>query len=383
MATVSTLSTRLRRSLTDPVATWRTGSRESQTLTLVALLVGVGICFAISLHTYALMPLTAYYVWLLLGMLLLRFRPLVVLSASITVLAVTAMVLTVGLNPVRTTVVVSLLVSVALVLFASSRQHSGLPGPLSEAMLTDLRRRLQASGTVPPLPHGWTSQSAMLASSGIGYGGDFLVADLGPDGRRLEMILVDVCGKGVGAAAQALQFGGALGGLIGSLPPQGLFAAANDFLLRQGNDESFATAVHVSVDLETGAYVLTSAGHPPALEWHPDRHEWTVAAARGTALGITPQPEMHTSEGTLGPGQALMFYTDGVIEYRSRDLDVGLEWLRGRGATAVAEGFDGAAARLLADVRRGEDDRAVLILHRGLAPVAHDLSVPESTPKTS
>ncbi|KQT94182.1 hypothetical protein ASG49_04560 [Marmoricola sp. Leaf446] len=360
----TSLSTRVRRYLTDPVATWRTGSRESQLLTLAALLVGVVVCFGVSLASYPLMPLTAYYVWLLLGMLLLRFRPLVVLCATTYVLSVTAMVTEVGLNPTRVTAITTVLLSIGLILFASSRQHSGLPGPMSEAMLNDLRRRLQAAGTVPPLPDGWTTQSAMIAASGVGYGGDFLVADLSQQGRRLEMILVDVCGKGVGAASQALQFGGALGGLIGSLPPQGLLESANDFLLRQKQDEGFATAIHVTVDLETGDYGLTSAGHPPALVWWPEDGEWRTDAARGMALGIVEQPEMHTTTGTLDPGQALMFYTDGVIEYRSHDLDVGLEWLRERGAVAVADGFEGAAQRLLQEVRRGEDDRAVLILHR-------------------
>lgn len=360
----TSISTRLRRYLTDPVATWRTGSRESQSLTLVALLVGVVACFGVSLASYSLMPLTAYYVWLLLGMLLLRFRPLVVLCATTYVLSVTAVVTEVGLNPTRVTAIVTVLMSIGLILFASSRQHSGLPGPMSEAMLNDLRRRLQAAGTVPPLPAGWTTQSAMIAASGVGYGGDFLVADLSQQGRRLEMILVDVCGKGVGAASQALQFGGALGGLIGALPPQGLLESANDFLLRQHQDEGFATAIHVTIDLETGAYGLTSAGHPPALVWWPEDHEWRTDAARGMALGIVEQPEMHTTTGVLAPGQALMFYTDGVIEYRSHDLDVGLAWLRERGAAAVAHGFDGAAQRLLQEVRRGEDDRAVLILHR-------------------
>lgn len=369
----TSLSTRVRRYLTDPVATWRTGSRESQLLTLLVLLAGVLACFAVSLTSYALMPLTAYHVWLLLGMLLLRFRPLAVLSLTIVAVSVTALVSTVGLNPIRVTAIVTMLLSVLLVLFASSRQHSGLPGPMSEAMLNDLRRRLQATGTVPPLPDGWTTQSAMVASSGVGYGGDFLVADLSRDGRRLEIVLVDVCGKGVGAASQALQFGGALGGLIGQLPPAGLLQAANDFLLRQRQDEGFATAIHVLVELGTGEYRLTSAGHPPALVWWPEAGEWHTDAARGMALGIVERPEMHSTTGVLAPGQALMFYTDGVIEYRSHDLDVGLDWLRERGAAAVADGFGGAARRLLQEVRRGEDDRAVLILHRAphgpVAPV--------------
>lgn len=360
----TSLSTRVRRYLTDPVATWRTGSRESQSLTLAVLVIGVLACFSVSLARYSLMPLTAYFVWLLLGMLLLRFWPLVALCLVTVVVSVTALVTQVGLNPTRVTAITTLVLSVLLILFASSRQHSGLPGPMSEAMLNDLRRRLQASGTVPPLPDGWTTQSAMIAASGVGYGGDFLVADLSQQGRRLEMILVDVCGKGVGAASQALQFGGALGGLIGSLPPQGLLESANDFLLRQKRDEGFATAIHVDIDLESGDYRLTSAGHPPALVWWPEDGEWRTDAARGMALGIVEQPEMHSTTGVLAPGQALMFYTDGVIEYRSHDLDVGLDWLRERGAVAVAHGFDGAAQRLLQEVRRGDDDRAVLILHR-------------------
>ena len=79
-----------------------------------------------------------------------------------------------------------------------------------------------------------------------------MITNLSDDGRRLEVILVDVSGKGVAAASRALQFDGAIGGLIGALSPDGLFDAANHFLLRHGSDESFATAVHVLVDLAPG-----------------------------------------------------------------------------------------------------------------------------------
>ena len=88
------------------------------------------------------------------------------------------------MNTPRVTACFILLISIALILYASSRQQSGLPGPVSEAMLTDLRDRLQSQGTIPELPEGWRSQSAMLAASGVGYGGDFLVANLHDDGRR-------------------------------------------------------------------------------------------------------------------------------------------------------------------------------------------------------
>ena len=359
----------LRRYVDDPVATWRTGSPASQGLTLAALLVGVALCFGISVIAYALMPMSAFYVWLLLGMLTLRFRPLVILSVAIVAAAFTALFLDPPMTAARFTSCLILLGSVSLVLYSSSRQQSGLPGPVSEAMLTDLRDRLQSQGTIPPLPEHWHSQSAMLAASGVGYGGDFLVANVDKDDTRLELILVDVCGKGVGAASRALQFGGALGGLIGALPPERLFGAANDFLLRQHSDETFATAVHVLVDLEIGDYQLTSAGHPPALVWSRARGTWSIDEARGTALGIVPDPELHVTHGRLSPGDALMFYTDGVVETRHTDLDEGVAWLQREASMAIAPGFEGAAQRIIKKVSRGDDDRAVLILEHDATAV--------------
>lgn len=348
----------------DRVAAWRTGSREGQLFVLALLLVGVTVSVLVSLRSYELMPLTAYFVWLLLGMLLLRFVPLLVLCAWTVGCAVAAMLADGGLTVVRTVAVAAMVIAVALLLYQSRRQRSGLPGSLGEAMLADLRDRLQAQGRVPQLPAGWHSQTAMLAAHGAGYAGDFLVADLNEERRHLEMILVDVCGKGVDAATQALQFSGALGGLIASLPPVALMEAANAYLLRQFADDSFATAVHVLVDLRTGQYSIVSAGHPPALRWSAAEGEWHVDNARGTALGIERRPELVTSTGELAVGEALLFYTDGVVESRTADLDEGIARLRRTAQDAIADGYRGAARRILRQVARGDDDRAVLILSR-------------------
>ena len=238
--------------------------------------------------------------------------------------------------PVRWVAVAEFLVAVLLVLYVAGRLRSALPSTLSEALLGDLKGRLQAQGQIPPLPEGWQSQSAMLASDGVGYAGDFLVADLRED-RQLEVILVDVCGKGTGAGPAALQFAGALGGLIGALPPEELFRAANDFLLRQNDDESFATAVHLLVDLEGGGYQITSAGHPPALRLDLPSGEWLIDNARGTALGVLADPELHVSHGRLFPGEALLFYTDGVVEDRSAHIDVGIAWLQRAAREAIGD----------------------------------------------
>jgi len=342
---------------------------------LSLLLLGITCSFAVSVVSPSSMPLAAYFLWLLIAMLLLRFEPLLMAVAWNTVAAVVMLAVQAPLEDRQVTAAGLYLVAAVIVVYQASRRRSRLPVPLSEALLVDLRERLQRQGRVPELPAGWHSQSAMVASHGGDYAGDFLVADLSEDKHRLEVILVDVCGKGTAAGPAALQFAGALGGLLGALPPVDLFRAANDFLLRQREDEQFATAVHLLVDLREGTYEITSAGHPPALRYDLPTKEWVIDNARGTALGVLEEPELHRTDGRIFPGEALMFYTDGVVESRTTHLDVGIAWLQRSARDAVSNGFHGAAHRLIGQVDRGDDDRAVLILSRD--PV----TVPSVTPE--
>jgi serine phosphatase RsbU (regulator of sigma subunit) len=232
----------------------------------------------------------------------------------------------------------------------------------SEAFLTALRERLQHQSRVPPLPTGWHSESAMLPADGFEYGGDFFVADA--VGDALQMILVDACGHGPSAVPDAVQFAGALGALVLALPPEEVMGAANSYLYRRGHDDSFTTAVQVSIRFVNGDYRIRSAGHPPVMRWCAPSAEWVVDNARGTALGVSERPAMDVTQGVLSPGEALMFYTDGVVEARGSDIDDGILRLQGIAQEAIAIGFAGAPARILADLPRGEDDRAVLILRR-------------------
>ena len=342
---------------------WRSGTTQSQAYASVALLVLIGASFTVSVLSPS-MPLAVYFAWLLVALLLLRFQWLILVAAVDAVAGLTALVMNGPVLGSRPTAGLFFLSAVGLVVYVASRQRSGLPTTLSESLLADLKRRLQSQGQIPALPDGWESQSAMLAAHGVGYAGDFLVADLRDD-RQLEVILVDVCGKGVGAGPAALQFSGALGGLIGALPPEELFRAANAFLLRQHSDESFATAVHLLIDLATGSYQITSAGHPPALRLDASTGEWLIDNARGTALGITDDPDLHVSHGRLFPGEALLFYTDGVVEARGSHIDAGIAWLQRVAREAVGGGFGGAATRIISQVESGDDDRAVLLLSRG------------------
>ena len=343
---------------------WRTGSRGSQAFLLAVMLVLVAASAGVGALVERIVPISLWFLLLMVGTVLLRFAPLLVLGVAMVVLAWWSSIESGFAAASRTSALVIFAIGVLLALYQVSKQRSGLPMALSEAVLSQLRDRLQRQGVVPELPDGWRSQSATITANGPNYAGDFLVADLREE-RWLEMALVDVCGKGTSVGPQALQFAGALGGLIGALPPAELMAAANHFLLRQESEESLATAVHIKVDLVTGDYTITSAGHPPALHWHLGERGWTVDNARGMALGVIPEADFTPSRGRLRPGEALMFYTDGVIETAHRDLDDGIDWLREVSLKAVdARGFTGLPRRVLKKVPRGDDDRAMLVLER-------------------
>ncbi|PWN03863.1 hypothetical protein DJ010_07310 [Nocardioides silvaticus] len=241
---------------------------------------------------------------------------------------------------------------------------------MDEAFLSGLRDLLQEQCQVPPLPIEWACTSAMLAANGYSYGGDFFVADRVPTpegGDGLAMVLVDVCGKGETALPHAVQFAGALRGLLVALSEDQVLPAANAFLLREPSDESIATAVQVGVDLRTGGYAIRSAGHPPVLHWQAAAGEWTVDNARGMALGVVDEPQFDVSRGVLEPGDGLLFYTDGVIERSDADIDAGIDWLL-REARAAVDAAGGAVrdvpGRILEQVTRGDDDRALLVLAR-------------------
>ena len=67
----------------------------------------------------------------------------------------------------------------------------------------------------------------------------------------------------------------------------------------------------------------------------------------------------------LQRGDALLIYTDGIIESRARDLDDGIDWMLGVAEARVALGFSGLVKRLVAGGRAGdEDDRAAVLIWR-------------------
>lgn len=260
----------------------------------------------------------------------------------------------------------AVVVTVMVIMFwvATSRARLGVQGNLGESMLVDLRDRLRNQGELPDLPAEWGAELAVLSAYGEAFSGDFVVTNRTED--ILEVALVDVSGKGIGAGTRSLLLSGAFGGLLGSMPVDRFLPAANSYLLRQHWDEGFATAAHAMIDLSTGEFSLGSAGHPPAVRFSAGSGRWEVLEGdEGPVLGVTDAYDFPRIRGRLGRGDALLLYTDGVIEVRNRDLRDGIDRMLGTAEQMIRQGFEGMAAKMCAAARAGEtDDRAAVLVWR-------------------
>src|ERR1700749_4034242 len=249
---------------------------------------------------------------------------------------------------------------------SNTRGKLGPRGMRADRMMIELRDRIRAQGTLPELGDGWGSTVVLRPAGGSSFGGGFGVSY--SDGKTLEVALVDVSGKGMDAATRALLLSGAFGGVLGSVPREQFLPAANAYLRRGSTDEGFVTAVHLSIDLAWGGYTLYSAGPQPAARFDANTGQWRTSTARGIVLGVVPDlasvPDV-PDEGVLRRGDAIMLYTDGVVEAPGRDIDDGISRLLGEAERLVVAGFRSGAPELVTTMQRaiasGDDCALVLI----------------------
>jgi serine phosphatase RsbU (regulator of sigma subunit) len=293
-----------------------------------------------------------------------RKLPWVVLFA----LAVMLAVLGIGWVPFNHTrvggILVLILIGTIILVSSVRRTRLGVAGARGESMLVDLRDRIQNQAKLPTLPEDWYAEAVLRSAGGSSFAGDFMVASRTQKGRLLQVVVVDVSGKGEQAGSRSLLLSGAFGGLLGALDSAAFLPAANDYLLRQDWSEGFATAVHVALDLQTGEFELRSAGHPPAVQLNAGSGRWTIHEAEGPVLGLMEDAEFSRVTGTLQRGDALLLFTDGLVETPERDISLGIDKLVGQGERLLTAGFEQGAERLLDRLESLNDDRALLLLHR-------------------
>ena len=179
----------------------------------------------------------------------------------------------------------------------------------------------------------------------------------------------DVCGKGAEAAALTAMVRYTIRAEAAHrASPCEVLRLLNDAILRQLGDGRFCTVLHGRVTVGEGSarLVLAAAGHPPPLVLRSDGRVETVAA-EGPLLGVLPAVMHPDVIVTLGAGDALVCFTDGVTEGRGPEGMFGdarlAELLRSSAGLDAGGLVDAIADTVVAfQGGRSQDDLAVLAL---------------------
>jgi serine phosphatase RsbU (regulator of sigma subunit) len=204
--------------------------------------------------------------------------------------------------------------------------------------------------------------SARLEVGGDVY--DFLALDH----HRLAVVLGDVTGHGVDAAADMAMAKYVFRSLAREHPdPADFLAAANDVVVGEIALGKLITMVYLAVDGRSGELRCAAAGHPPPRLVRSGRVEELEAA--GVALGVDAGQHYDEVAVTLAAGDAVVLYTDGVIEARRDQELYGVERLDAVLAANAGASAEALAAAVLADCRAyagGElvDDCAIVVVKR-------------------
>ncbi len=260
-------------------------------------------------------------------------------------------------------VVVTFAIALLIMITSFRRSRLGVSGPLGESMFIDLRDRISQQGNLPDLPPDWLVESVAKSAGGTSFAGDFIVARRSLD-DQLELVVVDVSGKGVEAGARSLFLSGAFNGIVSALPGAQFLPAANDYLMGQDWDEGFATAIHLHLDLRSGDFELRKAGHPPAVWLHAGSGRWSVLNSDGPVLGLIDDTDFECIRGHMSPGDGMLLFTDGLVETAQRDIALGMDKLAGLGERLFQRGFEGGAQLLIDSMEQTNDDRALVLVHR-------------------
>ncbi len=202
------------------------------------------------------------------------------------------------------------------------------------------------------------------AGEGDLVGGDFYdVFPVGPN--RWAIVVGDVCGKGAEAAAVTAMARWTLRSLSGApvAPPDAL-GFLNDAMLRQDFDGRFITLAYLLVTVRAGeAHVIAACGGHPAPILVPASGEPAPLDVRGDLIGIWPDARLESVELNLGPGDALIVYTDGVTDLGPEPPQPPERALRGHAPNASAATLARALEEhALRSSERRRDDVAVLAL---------------------
>ncbi|MGV4983245.1 SpoIIE family protein phosphatase [Streptomyces sp. NRAIS4] len=205
------------------------------------------------------------------------------------------------------------------------------------AMAVTLQRSL--------LPRGQPEQDALEVAwrylpAEAGVGGDWF--DVIPlPGARVALVMGDVVGHGLHAAATMGRLRTAVHNFSTlDLPVDEVLGNLDDLVVRMDNEENTgdaadshegegvtgATCLYAVYDPVAGVCTMARAGHPEPVVVLPDGTVVCPRVPASAPLGLGGYP-FETAEVSLPEGSHLVLYTDGLLENRTHDIDVGMEKL--------------------------------------------------------
>ncbi len=170
--------------------------------------------------------------------------------------------------------------------------------------------------SVPVVPGADVTAQYLVAAEDTAAGGDWF--DAVPLGDRLVLIVGDVVGHGVEAAAVMSQLRTALRMQILAGYPVAEALEAVDRFREYVPGSNSATVCVGSLDFATGEFQYCTAGHPPPLLVCADASARYLEPSGAGPLGSDTGFPLRTE--VLDVGDSILLYTDGLIERPGRPL---------------------------------------------------------------
>lgn len=237
----------------------------------------------------------------------------------------------------------------------------------SKELITALT--LQLFPTVPEMPRLDLAATYRPSDDRLSFGGDWYDA-IALDDERILVIVGDVAGHGVPAAAMMSQIRVVLNTLAQQDTPLGQLVPAAESLLWQFNGQYLATLALIEIDFANECLSHVSAGHPPLLVRAADGTVTRFGGGRRPPLGIGGTAEPTTVP--FPPGSTVVAYTDGLVERRDVPIDQGIdtlaETLRTVGSDDAHTVCEAIIGTVLASSPRQDDIATVVITHLGPTP---------------
>ena len=188
-----------------------------------------------------------------------------------------------------------------------------------------LQRRLLPDqlGGVP----GLELASRYLPASGESLGGDWYDAFM-LGGGRIVVAVGDVVGHGLLAASVMAQLRTALRAYAADGNAPAATVERVNRLMWQLGPTAMTTLAYAMIDPVRESLELVNAGHPPPLVIGPDGKADYLPLQGGLALGASPLATYRSTTHPFPTGSAVLLYTDGLVESRSRPIDEGLDQLK-------------------------------------------------------